>query len=94
MRKPINKQEKVPPIIIKKAAGLFIADKGAPFKIIPTKMDIKPNTRPMTVANSKINPPILCFLPLHHKAKFWYYIINFIIQNFPVKNKHFLIFLC
>ena len=57
MRKPMNKQENVPPIIIRNAAGLFIADKGAPFKIIPTKIEITPNTIPMTVASSKIKSP-------------------------------------
>ena len=54
----MNKQDIVPPIIIKNAAGLFKAVSGAPFKIIPTKTDMIPITKPMTVASSKVNPPI------------------------------------
>ena len=54
----MNKHENVPQMIIKNAAGLFMAEIGAPFKIMPTKTEITPIVKPTTVDVSKISPPL------------------------------------
>ena len=48
----------IPPMIMRNAAGLLSADSGAPFKIIPTKIETTPIISPMTVDFSKTNAPI------------------------------------
>ena len=54
----MNRHENVPPMMIRNAAGLLSAVSGAPFKIIPTKIEITPMTSPMTVDFSKTKAPI------------------------------------
>ena len=58
MRNPMNRHENVPPMMIRNAAGLLSAVSGAPFKIIPTKIEIIPIIIPMTVDFSKAKAPI------------------------------------
>ena len=61
--KAVNKQENVPQIIIRNAAGLFSELIGAPLMIIPTNTEIRPPNAPMTVEISKIKAPLtfLCY---------------------------------
>ena len=54
--KPVKRQEIVPQMMIRNAAGLFKADKGAPLMTIPTKIEIKPMIRPTIVDVSKTSP--------------------------------------
>ena len=63
MLKAVNKQENVPQIIIRNAAGLFSELIGAPLIIIPTNTEIRPPTAPMSVEISKIKAPLtfLCY---------------------------------
>ena len=57
MRKPVNKQEIVPTMMMRKAAGLLSAESGAPFRIMPTKMAMNPRIMPMMVDVSKKKTP-------------------------------------
>jgi len=61
MRNPIKRHENVPPIMIRNAAGLFSAESGAPFRIIPTKIEMIPMMIPITVdfSNAKAPNPFL-----------------------------------
>jgi hypothetical protein len=54
--KPVKRQEIVPMMIIRNAAGLFSAERGAPLMTIPTKIEIRPMIRPITVDVSKTSP--------------------------------------
>ena len=56
MGNPVKRQEIVPQMMIRNAAGLFSADNGAPLMTIPTKIEIKPMIRPITVDVSKTIP--------------------------------------
>ena len=54
----MNKQANVPPMMIKNAAGLFKDEIGAPLSTMPTKIDTKPKTIPITVDFSKTKSPL------------------------------------
>ena len=58
--KPIKIHDTVPPMMIRKAAGLFNALSGAPFRIMPTKTEIMPITSPITVDFSKAGNLLCC----------------------------------
>ena len=70
MGNPVNKQENVPQIMIKKAAGLFMAEIGAPLRIMPTKTETIPIAKPTTVDVSKISPPLFPDNPAARKHPF------------------------
>ena len=56
MRKAVKRQANVPRMMIMKAAGLFNELIGAPLRIMPPKMAISPDNRPISVDFSKKIP--------------------------------------
>lgn len=76
----MNRQENVPPMMIRNAAGFIRIENGAPLRTIPTNTDIKLNIKPTIEACSKLNHPLFSneYGRIHAVC---YYITNDIIAQ-------------